>query len=75
MYQKIEDIISESEDPLSTKEVAEKVGISIAEAGKNLFRLKEEGKVESVEKKGKVCWQKSEGDEEATKLEKRVHRT
>lgn len=75
MYQKIEDILNESEDPLSTKEVAEKARMSIAEAGKNLFRLKEEGKVESVEKDGKVCWQKSEGDEEATRLEKRVHRT
>lgn len=75
MYQKIEDILTESQDALSTKEVAEKAGITIAEAGKNLLRLKEEGKVDSVEKEGKVCWQISEGDEEATKLEKRVHRT
>ena len=75
MYQKIEEIIEDSGDPLSTKEVAEKAEISIAEAGKNLLRLKEEGKIESVEKEGKICWQKKREDEETEKLEKRVHRT
>jgi DNA-binding transcriptional regulator YhcF (GntR family) len=74
MYQKIEEVIRESEDPLSTREVAEKAEISIPEAVKNLLRLKEEGKVESVEKEGKVCWQMKAEDDETAKLEKRVHR-
>lgn len=73
MYQNIEEIIEKSEDPLSTKEVAEKAGTSLVEARKNLLRLQEEGKIESVEKDGKICWQKKEEDETA-KLEKRMHR-
>lgn len=74
MYQKIEEIIENAEHPLSTKEVAEKAGIKLVEARKNLLRLREEGKIESVEKDGRVCWQKKEEDETA-KLEKRVQRT
>jgi hypothetical protein len=73
MYQKIEEIIDAAENPLSTKEVAEKAGISMAKAGQNLLRLKEEGKIESVEIEGKICWKKKEEDETA-KLEKRVQR-
>ncbi len=73
MYQNIEEIIEKSEDPLSTREVAEKAGTSLVEARKNLLRLQEEGKIESVEKDGKICWQKKEEDETA-KLEKRMHR-
>lgn len=74
MYQKIEEIIEKAEDPLSTKEVAEKAGLGLIEARKNLLRLKEEGKIDSVEKDGRICWQKKEEDETA-KLEKRVQRT
>ena len=73
MYQNIEEIIEKSEDPLSTKEVAERAGTSLVEARKNLLRLQEEGKIESVEKDGTICWQKKEEDETA-KLEKRMHR-
>jgi DNA-binding transcriptional regulator YhcF (GntR family) len=73
MYQKIEEIIEQSDSPLSTKEVAEKAESNLFEARKNLIRLKEEGKIESVEKDGTICWQKKEEDETA-KLEKRVHR-
>lgn len=73
MYQKIEEIIEQSDSPLSTKEVAEKAESNLFEARKNLIRLKEEGKIESVEKDGIICWQKKEEDETA-KLEKRVHR-
>jgi response regulator of citrate/malate metabolism len=75
MYQKIEEILEQSEDPLSTAEVAEKAEISIVEARKNLLRLSEEGKVESIQKEGKICWKKKEEEEETEKLEKRVHRT
>lgn len=74
MYQKIEEILEQSDSPLSTKEVAEKAETSLFETRKNLIRLKEEGKIESVEKDGKICWQKKEEEDEAAKLEKRVHR-
>ena len=74
MYQDVEAIIEKSEEPLSTKEVAAKAEISLTDAVKNLLRLKEEGKIESVEKDGKVCWQKCREDEDKAKLEKRVHR-
>ncbi|MBU7017346.1 MAG: hypothetical protein HXS44_07535 [Theionarchaea archaeon] len=74
MYQNIEEIIENSEEPLSTKEVAAKAEIGITDAVKNLLRLKEEGKIESVEKDGKVCWQKKGEDDETAKLEKRVQR-
>ncbi len=73
MYQKIEEILEQSDSPLTTKEVAEKAETTLFETRKNLIRLKEEGKIESVEKDGKICWQKKEEDETA-KLEKRVHR-
>ncbi len=74
MYLKIEEILEQSEDPLSTKDVAEKAEINLFEARKALLRLSEEGKIESVEKEGKICWQKKEEAEEAEKLEKRVQR-
>jgi DNA-binding transcriptional regulator YhcF (GntR family) len=74
MYQKILAILEQSDSPLSTKEVAEKAEMSLLEARKNLLRLKEEGKIESVEKEGTICWQKKEEEEETAKLEKRVHR-
>ena len=74
MYQKIEEIIDAADNPLSTKEVAEKAGIGMAKAGQNLLRLKEEGKIESVEIEGKICWKKKEEEDETAKLEKRVQR-
>ena len=74
MYQKIEEVLEQSEDALSTSEVAEKAGISLFEARKNLLRLSEEGKIESVQKEGQICWMIKEEEEEAEKLEKRVHR-
>lgn len=74
MYQKILEILENSSSPLSTAELAEKAEISLAEARKNLLRLSEEGKIESVEKDGRICWQKKEEEGEAAKLEKRVHR-
>lgn len=75
MYQKIEEILEEADSPLSTAEVAEKTGIKVFEARKNLLRLAEEGKIESIEKNGVICWQKKEEESETDKLEKRVHRT
>lgn len=74
MYQKIKNIIHESDTPLSTKEVAEKADISIVNARKNLERLQEEGRVESMEKEGKICWKLKEEEEEKDKIEKRVQR-
>ncbi|KYK33911.1 MAG: hypothetical protein HXS46_19325 [Theionarchaea archaeon] len=74
MYPKIEEILEQSEDPLSTKDVAEKAEINLFEARKALLRLSEEGKIESVEKEGKICWQKKKEAEQAEKLEKRVQR-
>ncbi|MGC1122043.1 MAG: FaeA/PapI family transcriptional regulator [Candidatus Methanofastidiosia archaeon] len=75
MYQKIEQILEEADSPLSTAEVAEKTGIKVFEARKNLLRLAEEGKIESIEKNGVICWQKKEEELEMEKLEKRMHRT
>jgi response regulator of citrate/malate metabolism len=75
MYKKINDIIHESDTPLSTKEVAEIAEISIIGARKNLLRLQEEGRIESVEKDSKICWKPKEEEEEKEKIEKRVQRT
>lgn len=72
MHQKIQDIIEKSENPLSTIEIAEKAGINMFETRKNLQRLSEEGKIESVEKKGKICWQKKEEDIGIARIEKRI---
>ncbi|MGD2247809.1 MAG: FaeA/PapI family transcriptional regulator [Candidatus Methanofastidiosia archaeon] len=76
MYKKIKDIIHESDTPLSTTEVAEKAEVSIIGARKNLERLQEEGRIESVEKDGKICWKPKEEEEEKEKekIEKRVQR-
>jgi hypothetical protein len=75
MYQKIQEILEKSDSPLLTATIAEKAGMNLFETRKNLLRLTEEGKVESVEKEGKICWQKRREEEDTAKLEKRVQRT
>lgn len=74
MYQKILGIIEAAKAPLTTTEIAQKAGVNVFEARKNLQRLGEEGKIESVEKEGKICWQKKEEEEDTLRMEKRVHR-
>ncbi|MBU7015167.1 MAG: ArsR family transcriptional regulator [Theionarchaea archaeon] len=74
MYQKIEQILEQADSALSTAEVAEKTGTKVFEVRKNLLRLAEEGKIESIEKNGVICWQMKEEESEKDKLEKRMHR-
>lgn len=74
MYRKILSIIEAAKAPLTTTEIAQKAGVNVFEARKNLQRLGEEGKIESVEKEGKICWQKKEEEEDTLRMEKRVHR-
>ncbi|MFQ6088577.1 MAG: FaeA/PapI family transcriptional regulator [Candidatus Methanofastidiosia archaeon] len=72
MYQKAFEIIKKSKKPLSTKEISKKVNLTLFQTKRNLQRLQEEGKIESVVISHKICWRLKERDEEAEKLERRV---
>ena len=72
MYQKELDIIGKSEKPLSTKEIADAMKQNLFITRQNLTRLAEEGKIESLQKEGAVCWRMKTKDEEEEKMEKRI---
>ncbi|MFQ5891349.1 MAG: FaeA/PapI family transcriptional regulator [Candidatus Methanofastidiosia archaeon] len=72
MYQKAFEIIKKSKKPLSTKEISKKVNLTLFQTKRNLQRLQEEGKIESVVISQKICWKLRERDEKAEKLERRI---
>jgi DNA-binding transcriptional regulator YhcF (GntR family) len=72
MYQKELEFIEKSEKPLSTKEIADLAKQNLFLTRQNLTRLAEEGKIESLQKDGVVCWKVKTKDEKEEKMEKRV---
>ena len=72
MYEKIYTLLKNEKEPLSTKEIAEKIGIRSGKATLGLLRLQEEGKIESIEINGKLHWKIKSKDEKVEKLEKKM---
>jgi len=72
MYTKVLEVLKETDKPLSKEEIAEKANVPVAKTSLNLLRLKEEGKVESKEVKGKICWSIKTEDENEKKLRQRA---
>ncbi len=63
---KILDAIKEG--PKTAEEVAEATGIGVTEVRRYLLRFAEQGKVESVEKDGRIVWKIKEESEEEKKF-------
>jgi len=72
MYEKIYSILKKEKEPISTKEIAEKIGITSGKATLGLLRLQEEGKIEGVEINSKLHWKIKEIDKKKEKLEKKM---
>ncbi|HDM22892.1 MAG: ArsR family transcriptional regulator [Methanomicrobia archaeon] len=72
MYEKIYTLLKNEKEPLSTKEIAEKIGIRSGKATLGLLRLQEEGKIEGIEINGKLHWKIKSKDEKVEKLEKKM---
>jgi len=72
MYEKIYSILKKEKEPISTKEIAEKIGITPGKATLGLLRLQEEGKIEGVEINSKLHWKIKEIDKKREKLEKKM---
>jgi len=72
MYEKIYSILKKEKEPISTKEIAEKIGITPGKATLGLLRLQEEGKIEGVEINSKLHWKIKEIDKKKEKLEKKM---
>ncbi|HEC95876.1 ArsR family transcriptional regulator [Thermococci archaeon] len=72
MYEKIYSFLKNEKEPISTKEIAEKIGITSGKATLGLLRLQEEGKIEGVEINSKLHWKIKEIDKKREKLEKKM---
>lgn len=72
MYEKIYSILKNEKEPISTKKIAEKIGITSGKATLGLLRLQEEGKIEGVEINSKLHWKIKEIDKKKEKLEKKM---
>jgi len=72
MYEKIYTLLKNEKEPLSTKEIAEKIGIRSGKATLGLLRLQEEGKIEGIEINGKLHWKIKSKNEKVEKLEKKM---
>lgn len=64
------DTLENSEEPLKVGKLSERTGISKARLRVNLYRLQEEGAIESVQKEGEIRWGKKEKNPEEEKYEK-----
>lgn len=49
---------------MTTEEIAKETGLSLAETRRFLLRLLEQGKVESIERNGKIFWKLKEKSKE-----------
>lgn len=49
---------------MTTEEIAKETGLSLAETRRFLLRLLEQGKVESIERNGKIFWKLKEKTKE-----------
>ncbi|USS40763.1 winged helix-turn-helix transcriptional regulator [Thermococcus aggregans] len=49
---------------MTTEEIAKETGMSLAETRRFLLRLREQGKVESFERDGKIFWKLKEKSKE-----------
>ncbi|MEA1993915.1 MAG: ArsR family transcriptional regulator [Euryarchaeota archaeon] len=72
MYKKIYEILKDKKEPISTEAVAEKMDISSGKASLGLLRLQEEGKIEGLEKNGKLHWEVKTKDRKTEKIEKKM---
>lgn len=72
MYEKIYSFLKNEKEPISTKEIAEKIGITSGKATLGLLRLQEEGKIEGVEINSKLHWKIKGIDKKREKLEKKM---
>ena len=72
MYEKIYNLLKNEKEPISTKEIAGKIGITSGKATLGLLRLQEEGKIDGVEISSKLHWKIKEIDKKKEKLEKRM---
>ncbi len=67
---KILSSLRNSGEPLSVEEISEESGLSSSEVRRHLYRLQEEGKVESKEEQGKLKWTIKSSDPVEEKYEK-----
>jgi len=72
MYEKIYNILKNEKEPISTKEIAGKIGVTPGKATLGLLRLQEEGKIDGVVIDGKLSWKIKSKDEKEEKLEKKM---
>ncbi|NPA47104.1 MAG: helix-turn-helix domain-containing protein [Thermococci archaeon] len=56
------------EGPKTAEEISKATGLGVAEVRRYLLRFAEQGKVESVEKEGKILWRIKEESEEERKF-------
>jgi len=57
-----------TEEGKTIEEIAQAAGLSVAEVRRYLLRFAEQGKVESVERNGKILWKIKEESEEEKKF-------
>jgi len=73
MYGKVYEVLKKSEKPLTREEISKRSKVPLAKASLNLLRLREEGKVESMDIDGLIHWAAKEEDEnEKKKMEQRA---
>jgi len=72
MYARVLEVLKNSEKPLTKEEISQKANVSIAKASQNLLRLREEGKIESMEMEGSIRWSIKTEDEAEKKMKQRV---
>ncbi|HPR41659.1 MAG TPA: ArsR family transcriptional regulator [Candidatus Methanofastidiosa archaeon] len=72
MYAKVLEVLMEAEEPLTKEEVAKRANVTVAKTSLNLLRLREEGKVESKEMEGSICWSIKKEDDGEKKLRQRA---
>lgn len=64
------DTLKEAGAPLTTEELAKKTSIPMPRLRTNLYRLQEEGKIESKEEEGKLKWKTETSNPAEEKYEK-----
>lgn len=64
------DTLKEAGAPLTTEELAKKTSLPMSRLRTNLYRLQEEGKIESKEEEGKLKWKTKTSNPAEEKYEK-----
>lgn len=68
MYARVLEVLKNAEEPLTREEISRKANVPLAKTSLNLLRLREEGKVESMDKEGILHWSIKEEDENEKKM-------